>query len=158
METKYMTAEKFASFVESYEKTGKLPEKKIPCVECGEEVSMFHDNLRHRIAKFGSITNLLSGFQCRACRKTEKAPKVTKKSSKKKVEVEEPRTESFAPVRMIQSERNVMTFQDIAASKELTEEFTNGSCMQPHMFLNQGRSCKGCIFFDNCLCNCKQIK
>jgi hypothetical protein len=158
METKYMTAEKFALFVKTYEESGKLPEKKIPCVACGEEVSMFHDNLRHRIAKFGSVTNLLSGFQCRACRKTEKAPKVSKKASKKKVVEETPATESFAPVRMIQSERNVMTFQDIAASKELTEEFTNGSCMQPHMFLNQGRSCKGCIFFDNCLCNCKQVK
>jgi hypothetical protein len=162
METKYMTAEKFALFVKTYEESGKLPEKKIPCVACGEEVSMFHDNLRHRIAKFGSVTNLLSNFQCRACRKTEKAPAAPKKvkaSKSKKPEVkEEITTVSFSPVKLIQSERNVMSFQDIAASKELTQEFTNGSCMQPHMFLNQGRSCKGCIFFDNCLCNCKQVK
>lgn len=154
-----MTAEKFALFVKTYEESGKLPEKKIPCTKCGEEVSMFHDNLKHRIAKFGNVVNLLSKFECRACRKTEKTPvKKNKKVSKKNAKKVEIQVETFAPIKMVQSERNVMSFQDIAASKVLTQEFTNGSCLQPHMFLDQGRSCKGCIFFDNCLCNCKQVK
>jgi hypothetical protein len=157
METKYMTPEKVALFVKTYEEKGKLPEKKIPCVKCGEAVSMFNDNLKHRVAKFGSVFNLLTQFECRVCRKSEKVAKTTKKISKKKEKV---LNEDIIhiPIKMVQSERNVMSFQTIAASKELTAEFTNGSCMQPHMFLNQGRSCKGCIFFDNCLCSCKQIK
>lgn len=157
METKYMTQEKIALFVKTYEEKGKLPEKKIPCVKCGESVSMFNDNLKHRIAKFGNVFNLLTKFECRVCRKTEKTIKPEKKISKKKEKVVNEDI-AYIPIKMVESERNVMSFKTIAASKALTEEFTNGTCMQPHMFLNQGRSCKGCIFFDNCKCSCKQIK
>ena len=82
-----MTPEKVALFVKTYEEKGKLPEKKIPCVKCGEAVSMFNDNLKHRIAKFGSVFNLLTQFECRTCRKTEKVAKATKKISKKKEKV-----------------------------------------------------------------------
>lgn len=160
METKYLSKDQLELYIKTFEEKSKFPEKKIPCNNCGKLVSMFNDNLRHRIATFGDAFNLLTKFECRECRKGDKASITVKKKIEKKVEVVDSQTESepYIPIKMIQSERNVMSFKDIASSKELTAEFTNGTCMQPHMFLNQGRSCKGCIFFENCLCNCKQIK
>ncbi len=71
--TPSLTPAQTDAWVQSYEACGKLPETRIPCNRgCGTLTTMFGDNLRKRVAKFGGIRPLLETFACRACRRAGK--------------------------------------------------------------------------------------
>lgn len=60
------------TWVAQYEKNKTLPSKKITCTVTGTEVTMFGPNLHKRVAAFGGIRELLTGFACRAAKKNQK--------------------------------------------------------------------------------------
>lgn len=55
-------AERLAQLVEYYNTHGKLPTNKVTCTVSGYAATMFGDNLKDRVEKFGGIENLLTKF------------------------------------------------------------------------------------------------
>jgi len=85
-ESNILTPEQIDAWVASYEATGKLPSPKIPCSSgSGTLTTMFGDNLRKRVLKFGGIRNLLETFEARDVRAKKKAEATLAKLAAKTV-------------------------------------------------------------------------
>jgi radical SAM protein with 4Fe4S-binding SPASM domain len=48
------------------------------------------------------------------------------------------------------------SIEEIAASAELTQEFTDGVCLHPQRFLND-EGCDNCPLYANCAAHCKTL-
>jgi hypothetical protein len=159
-----LSAEQKREWIVCYESTGKLPQINIPCSKCHLGITAGHENLRNKVAKYKGIANLLDTFVCKDC----KDP-VPKKESQSKPVIKRIKTRSNDVIERDQSGRFIIpqvkmhrdnpvyTMLDIAKSKHLTQEFTNGTCMQPHVYLNNDSTCDACPLFDNCGCSVKKL-
>jgi hypothetical protein len=81
--------------IAAYETSGKLlTHPHVPCTCCNSNTTMFGnkpgDNLAKRIAKYGSLRNLLSEFKCRACSKGEPVTSAPVLKVKKPMEAKAP--------------------------------------------------------------------
>ena len=65
-------ADQLALMVDHYTKTCKLPTNYVQCTKSGRQITMFGTNLEGRIAKFGSLTALLTTFICKDQIKADK--------------------------------------------------------------------------------------
>jgi len=140
-----------------YNKTGKLSSPKIACSKCQSQVTAFGSNLEGKIKKYGGLSNLLENFICRKCTsaskpaKVEKIKKVRKVKLSKKVD-ENGEVKYDIPAFKVSVPRN--TF--LKDEPELIESISkNGVCLAPQLFLNNGKSCDGCTFWNNCQCPLK---
>jgi hypothetical protein len=43
------------------------------------------------------------------------------------------------------------------SQKEEISNVSSASCGRPDIFLNNGRSCEGCPYYENCRCNLKRL-
>jgi hypothetical protein len=133
--------------------TGHLIGKKIQCNKCETDITCFGSNLDGKIKKFGTLWSLLDGFKCRKCvseSKPQKAPKI-KKVSVKKGKQEEIKS-YIVPKMQFTIPRNVF----LKDAPDIIEAYTAFSCGAPALYLNNGRKCTGCLFFDNCGCALKK--
>lgn len=162
-------------WVAFYKENERLPNQKITCSVCKtKQTSMFGDNLKRTLPRFGSIEKLLSSFECKDCRKPLKDP------------VEKPKKEKVRKVKEVgntaggNSAEGYMTVDDIEDRKEKVRatlpkidpdakptkidfkdadsvaELTKGVCQRPDIFLDAG--CKYCPLAEFCKCNSKDMK
>jgi lantibiotic modifying enzyme len=140
-------------WVKYYNETGKLPELKVPCTQCGTGSTMFGSNLENRITKFGCLSHLLDTFKCRACvgaSKPKKAPK-EKKIRLKKQKQEEIKNYEI-PKMKFSIPRNVF----LKDAPDIVESMSeNGICLSPSYYLDHDKQCGGCAFFSDCKCALK---
>ena len=66
-------------WVSFFEENERLPSQKITCASCKtKQTSMFGDNLKRTLPKYGSIEGLLTRFECSECRKAKQPAKEAK--------------------------------------------------------------------------------
>jgi len=117
---------------------------------------MFGTNLEGRIKRFGSLSALLEGFECRSCRpkqnkpQSERAPRKNKGLSKQSKTAELLRN---LP-KMEFSERRRISLID---EPEFAAEVTATSCVRPDIFLDSGRSCDFCSLYQVCKAPCRNV-
>lgn len=157
-------------WIEMYNKTAKLPCNKIICAACRKNhTSMFGDNLKRTVAKYGSILKLLDSFECRECRKLSNPPKQSKKQKKEAAEAK-------ASSKVVKKALTVDEIEDRKEyvrstlpkfdpdskpiridlrSKEAVEDLTKTACQRPDIFLDAG--CKYCPLSNYCICVSKDM-
>ena len=138
-------------WIKSYNETKKLPSLKIPCSKCDGSSTAFGSNLEKKIAQFKGLDILLDTFICRSCKSEGKIKtvKVTVKREKKKDKEEIvyniPKMKGFIP-----------TNAYLKDTPELVQSMTRFICVSPQLYLDNGRKCSGCVYFDNCNCALKK--
>lgn len=137
---------------EHYLQHGHLINKKIQCNQCETDVTMFGSNLENRINKFGTLWSLLDEFKCRKCVSASKPKKekVVSVRFMKRVEKEEKKKLDI-PKMKFSVPRNVF----LKDAPDIIESVTQFSCAAPALFLNNGKNCDGCAFWNNCQCPIK---
>ena len=147
------------AWVQSYETTGKLPNINIPCSKCHQGITAAHGNLRSKVAKYKGIVNLLENFTCKSCVKAAepiKAPRKVRTPRKRRSKEVAPGITRDAdgryniPMVNVNPERRAYSIQEIALNAELTQDLTRGSCLQPHVYLNNNSTCDHCLLYTNC--------
>lgn len=153
-----------AEWVRCYETTGKLPQINIPCNKCSMGITAGHDNLRSKVKKYNGIANLLATFVCKDCKEVSEPrvakikPKIDRPAKARKESVERDHNGKFViPQVNLYRDNPVYSIIDIAKNQQLTQEFTNGTCMQPHVYLNNDNTCDECPLYDNCGCAMKNL-
>ena len=144
------------AFIKSYNETGKGTSNKIPCIKCFTPTTMFGSNLANRIKKYGGLSNLLESFTCRKCISASKPTKPIKEKKVRKVKLHKKTNEQGEVVYDIpkmkwSTPRNVM----LKDAPDLIEDHTKHSCAAPQLFLDNGRACYGCVYWNNCQCPIK---
>lgn len=161
-------------WVAFYKEHARLPSTKILCSNCKKKpTSMFGDNLKRTLPKFGSIEKLLTQFECSACRKA-KAPaknvvntKVRKNKEVGSINAENKGDEYLTREQMEDRKEKVraslpkmdpdykptpMSF----SNAEDVAELTRGSCQRPDIYLDAG--CVHCPLYKHCVCASKNDK
>jgi hypothetical protein len=163
-------------WVAFYSEHERLPSTKILCSSCKKKAtSMFGDNLKRTLPKFGSIEGLLTKFECSDCRKAkapvkEKKVKVPKRSN----------SEDGSITEKSNSGKEYLTLDEIEDRKEKIRatlpkfnpdfkpipydlnneddviELTKSACQRPDIFLDYG--CPECPFYKYCACAVKTDK
>lgn len=135
-----------------FKDTGELVGKKIECNSCSTLITCFGTNLEGKIVKFGGIENLLSTFKCRACVSASK-PKKEKKVSIRFIKRKEREAKKDLPIPQVKQfvPRNVF----LKDAPDIIESYTSFSCAAPALYLDNGRACHGCAFYNNCMCALK---
>lgn len=84
-------------WIETYEKTGKIPDKYILCSQpgCSEVLHVWGTNLKIYIDKFGSFENLINNWTCRACKRKIKAQKTPEQIAFEREEKKKKKQETF---------------------------------------------------------------
>ena len=140
------------AFIKSYNETGKGTSNKISCTKCNAEVTAFGSNLEGKIKKAGSLEILLDTFVCRGC-KSSAAPKKEKKISVRLLKRE--KKEEIKNYVIPKMKWSIPKNTFLKDEPELIESVTQFSCAAPALFLNNGKSCDGCAFWNNCQCPIK---
>lgn len=159
------------AWIEMYNQVKRLPCNKIICATCRKNyTSMFGDNLKRTVVKYGGILQLLDSFECRECRKKSAPVKPSKKKNKEgESEVKESK----------KIEKKVLTLDEIEDRKEYIRstlpkfdpdakpvkfnfnsaedvaELTRGACQRPDIYLDAG--CKYCPLSKYCVSNAKDM-
>lgn len=161
-----LSAQDRAEWVKCYDTTGKLPSINIPCSKCHLGITAAHGNLRSKVQKYGSISKLLESFVCKDCKAPDAVKKPTKIIAVKHRKIKTDNDSSVTkdehgryniPQVNLNVERQTYSIEDIIKSPALTQEFTRGACMRPHVYLNNDDTCDACPLFDNCACGVKQL-
>jgi hypothetical protein len=139
-----------------YSKTGKLSSPKIACTKCESLVTAFGTNLEGKIKKAGGLSNLLETFTCRKCTSASKPAKPIKEKKVKKVKLhkkinEEGEVVYDIPKMKFSTPRNIF----LKDAPDLIIDLTKFSCAAPQLFLDNGRACHGCAYWNNCQCPIK---
>lgn len=161
-------------WVSFYKANERLPNTKILCTSCKKNpTSMFGDNLKRNLAKFGSIENLLTKFECSACRKAKTVAKPEKikkargnsevvgnnaKSNDAEYLTREQMEDRKEKVRATLPKMNPDYRPERINLKDAEEvaELTKGSCFRPDIYLDAG--CVHCPLHKHCACALKNDK
>lgn len=138
----------------TFTNTGKLPTKYITCTKCSTEVTAFGTNLEGKIKKFGTLFKLLTTFECRKCTSASK-PKKEKKISiriTKRMKKEEKKNQPIPQVKQFVP-RNVL----LKDAPDIIESYTAFSCGAPNLYLDNGKACHGCAFWNSCKCSLRNV-
>jgi hypothetical protein len=163
-------------WVAFYKENDRLPSQKITCSNCKKkQTSMFGDNLKRTLPKFGSIEKLLTQFECADCRKAKAPVREVKVKVPKRVNSE---AESITVKG--NSAKEYLTVDEIEDRKEKIRatlpkfnpdfkpakidfkdadsvgELTAGACQRPDIYFDAG--CKYCPMVDLCKCVSKDLK
>jgi hypothetical protein len=168
-------------WVAFYSEHERLPSTKILCSSCKKKAtSMFGDNLKRTLPKFGSIEGLLTKFECSDCRKAkepvkEKKVKVPRGSKAKRVNgAEDSNTaggntaSDYVSVDDIEDRKEKVRKTlpkfnpDAKPSKidfsdaDSVAELTRGACQRADIYLDAG--CPECPLYKFCACASKSDK
>lgn len=155
------------AWITSWNTTQKLPSRDIPCSSCAQGITATHGNLASKVKAYGGIQALLDGFVCKSCKaaaqgpKTPRAPKTPRKARKTEEDptaiTKDAQGRYNIPNVNLNPTRVAYSIEDMAASPELTQEFTNQVCLQPQLFLNSSSTCDHCVLYTNCAARCKTL-
>lgn len=141
---KQLSEEEIKQFAAKYEKDGNFPGHKIPCTVTGKLSVCVGPWLRKKVKEYGSVEKLLKNYTSRAAKKQERLltmkPKAigAKKGRKNKKRI----TIADIPKMPVGTRR-----------PQTDEEFTEVSlreCARPDIFLDNGRHCLDCPYFNLC--------
>jgi radical SAM protein with 4Fe4S-binding SPASM domain len=160
-----------------FKENERLPSQKITCASCKtKQTSMFGDNLKRTLPKYGSIEGLLTKFECSDCRKAKAPAKEAKqakvpKSGKAKagdINVSGNTVEDYLTVDDIEDRKEKVratlpkfdpdrkpvkvNFKD----QDEVEELTRGTCQRPDIYLDAG--CSQCPISQYCIAGCKDMR
>lgn len=167
-------------WVAFYKENDRLPNQKITCSVCKtKQTSMFGDNLKRTLPRFGSIEKLLSSFECKDCRAPKKDP-VEKPKKEKVLKTKAGGINAEGNTAKCNTAEGYLTVDDIEDRKEKVRatlpkfnpdfkpakidfkdadsvaELTRGACQRPDIYFDAG--CKYCPMVDLCKCNSKDLK
>jgi hypothetical protein len=140
--------------------TGRLSSHPhIFCVKCGGKTTCFGSNLSNRIARFGSLSALLEGFECRDCRPKAEKPQSPKAPRKKRGSIGAAKVAKTAEMlknlpSMQFSERKPIVLLD---NPDFARQVTAFACQRPDLYLNAGRTCVDCNLYSVCAAPCKNL-
>ena len=162
------------AWVSFYKEHERLPNTKILCATCKKKAtSMFGDNLKRTLPKFGSIENLLTKFECSTCRKAKAVAKPSK-VKKPRVNRDEVRntakdnTDAYLTVDDMEDRKEKVraTLPKVnpdykpapinLKNAEEVAELTRGACQRPDIYLDAG--CVHCPLYKHCACSAKTDK
>jgi len=160
-------------WVKFFSENERLPSQKITCSVCKtKQTSMFGDNLKRTLPRFGSIEKLLTSFECSDCRKAKapakevKVPKV-RKSKEGDINVEVNTKEEYLTLDDMEDRkekvRKTLPKMDPEArpipidlnDPEAVADLTRNACARPDIFLDS--SCRECPLNQHCAANCKDM-
>jgi len=161
-------------WVAFYKEHERLPSTKILCSSCKKKAtSMFGDNLKRTLPRFGSIEGLLTKFECSSCRKA-KAPVKAKVEKKKRVNTEvgnnnaKDNSAEYLTVDQIEDRKEKIRatlpkmdpdYKPHPVNLKNAEEvadLTKGACQRPDIYLDAG--CVHCPLYKHCVCASKNDK
>lgn len=141
----------------------KLPNK-IKCSACGTAKGVRPDVLQKRLADYGTLENLLATYECQKCRKRpdSKAPTAPKARADSNAgrDYEHPDTGEKVYFWQMPGWQMITPRSPYKAteSAEIYKAAYGTTCANPAFYLNSGRFCDGCPFFDVCGCHSKRLK
>jgi len=160
-----------------FKENERLPSQKITCASCKtKQTSMFGDNLKRTLPKYGSIEGLLTRFECSDCRKAKAPAKEAKqvkvpKGNKGKagdINVSGNTVEDYLTVDDIEDRKEKVratlpkfdpdrkpvkvNFKD----QDEVEDLTRGVCQRPDIYLDAG--CSQCPISQYCIAGCKDMR
>lgn len=163
-------------WVAFYEEHERLPNQKITCSNCKKkQTSMFGDNLKRTLPKYGSIEGLLTKFECVDCRKAKAPVREVKVKVPKRVN-----SKAGNNIEKVNTAKEYLTVDEIEDRKEKIRatlpkfnpdfkpskidfkdkvqvvELTTGACQRPDIYLDAG--CKHCPLVEYCACSSKDLK
>lgn len=161
-------------WVQFFAENERLPNQKITCSVCKtKQTSMFGDNLKRTLPRFGSIEKLLTSFECSECRKAKapakevKVPKV-RKAKEVDINVSGNTAKEYLTREEMEDRKEVVRASlpkfdpeakpikiDLSDPTAIAE-LTKGACQRPDIFLDAG--CKYCPLVDHCVCVSKDLK
>ena len=130
--------------------TGKLStHPHIHCVKCEAKTTAFGTNLAGKIAKAGSLGDLLLSFECRSCRNADKPQRLPKAPKRKRKDSKAYRKTQLMidPPKMVFAERKPIV---LIENPEYAAQVTAHACQRPDVFLDSNRSCDFCSLYEIC--------
>lgn len=130
--------------------TGKLSSHPhIFCVKCQSKTTAFGSNLQNKISKAGGLEELLSSFECRACRSAGKTPRLPKAPRKNKGLAKSSKAAELIRnmPKMQFAERKPIV---LVSNPEFAAQVTSVACQRPDVFLDSNRSCDFCALYEVC--------
>lgn len=162
------------SWVSFYKEHERLPNTKILCSACKKKsTSMFGDNLKRTLPKYGSIEGLLTKFECSTCRKAKapvkaKVVKAKRVNSKVDSNTVKDNTDGYLTVEDMEDRKEKVraTLPKVDPdykpspinlnNAEEVAELTKGACQRPDIYLDAG--CVHCPLYKHCACSAKNDK
>ena len=157
-------------FIKEYNACGKPTQKKIPCSKTGKMVTMFGDNLKKNITKYGTLEKLLANFVSREgkakgipVKKAKKEKPIPKTKRLKEAEEEfknakeQKREEKARKCEMRGTFKNTPLIPLDLSKQEVVENLTLTACIRPDIFLDSGRMCNLCHHNEFCIAPCKKF-
>ena len=140
-----LTDSQIAEFVAFYKKYKNFPGSKIPCTISGKLTTCVGPWMKKKIAEFGGAEKLLRNYVCRGVLKQQRQIiKPVKKERQKKIKLAKDDQQNWIIPKMSFAPPKPMS------KSELTET-TRSQCLRPDIFLNNGRHCEGCHYFELCV-------
>lgn len=140
---KQLTEDQIKVYVDKFNADGNFPGHKIPCTVTGKLTTAVGPWLRKKVKEFGSVENLLRGYQCRGAIKAAKPQKVkpigakkARKNGKTKIDI-----------------KDIPAMPTGTKRPQTADEFreaSNRECARPDIFLDNGRHCLDCPHYANC--------
>jgi len=151
-EGKTLTEEQIRAWVKHYEVHSNFPGFKIPCSKTGKLSTCVGPWKDKKIKEFGSAENLLRNYVSRSALKSvktavitpigSKGKKVRKKKEKTEDQIKEEKIRKSIP-QLKETVRGPLSGQDLI-------DCTRNACQRPDIFLDNGRNCNGCDFYEIC--------
>ena len=128
----------------------------IFCVKCQGKTTAFGSNLKNKISKAGGLKELLTSFECRACRSHGKTPRLPKAPRKNKGLAKSSKAAELIRnmPKMVFQERRPLSLLD---NPDLCAQVTSVACQRPDLFLNAGRTCQDCNLYSICSAPCRTL-
>jgi len=152
VEGQVLTEAQIKAWIEHFEERGNFPGFKIPCSKTGKLSTCVGPWKDKKIKEFGSAENLLRNYVSRSANKTLRTAVITpigakpKKGRKRKEKTEEQIREEKVRKSIPQFKE---TIRGPLSGNDLIES-TRHSCQRPDIFLDNGRNCNGCEFYQIC--------
>ena len=134
---KRLTEEQIKLFIEFYNVHKTVPGNKIPCNVTGKLTTCVGPWKDKKIKEYGGLENLLRNYKRR-----EATPKVKKEQQQKE-------TSYSLPIMKLRVPKPLTPEQLAKESKSV--------CLRPDIYLDNGRHCEGCFYYNFCLSGLKKL-
>ncbi len=141
---------------------------RIKCTVCGSVKGVRPEIVMQRIVTYGSLEELLAKYECMQCRKKEgsAAPKRPKKVRKAKIggrahfDSVDPITGEGRYFWQIPGWNGFSSSAPYVATRSIAEYkgAFGSTCARPGLYLDNGKYCDGCIYWETCICTLKRSR
>ena len=150
VEGQQLTERQIKAFVAQYKERGNFPGHKMPCTISGRLTTAVGPWLRKKVAEFKGVENLLRNYKCRGATKKIKPIKEKKvrRFRKTKDTTQDENKRYDVPI------YNPNPIKVVLGGDRLIED-TKTTCQKPNLYLDNGKNCNGCGYYDICLLGLK---